>query len=236
MSTKRNSNETIMFTYINSEIKNMSFEERLNLQMKNCGIKAADIHRRLGITKSTVSKWVNGLNTPKGENAVKLAAFLRCSVSWLIEGKGSPSKNVELELGPDLRGNAPLISWVQAGKWKEIDVNMIRENLGTTYYQHTANVSEDAFALRVKGDSMTSSGGDKSIPEGSVIIVDPNIQAEHGKVVVAMLDDSEEATLKQLVIDGGSKYLKPFNSSYPTMPINGNCTIVGVVKQVIQDF
>ena len=55
-------------------------------------------------------------------------------------------------------------------------------------------------------------------------------------MVVAMLDDSEEATLKQLVIDGGAKYLKPFNNSYPTMPINGNCTIIGVVKQVIQDF
>lgn len=64
----------------------------------------------------------------------------------------------------------------------------------------------------------------------------PCIGAEHGKVVVAMLNDSEEATLKQLVVDGGAKYLKPFNNSYPTMPINGNCTIIGVVKQVIQDF
>jgi SOS-response transcriptional repressor LexA len=83
---------------------------------------------------------------------------------------------------------------------------------------------------------MTSFNGGKSIPEGSVIIVDPNVPAEHGKVVVARLEESNEATLKQLVIDGGVKYLKPFNSSYPTMPINGNCTIIGVVKQLIQDF
>jgi len=225
-----------MFTNINLEKKSMSFEQRLKSQMKTCGVKAADIHRRLGISKSTVSKWMNGMNEPKGENAVKLATFLRCNISWLLEGKGTPNKNIELELGPDLRGAAPLISWVQAGKWKDIDMESLHQSTDTTFYQHTANVSDQAFALRVKGDSMTSYSGGKSIPEGSVIIVDPNIQAEHGKVVVARLESSNEATLKQLVEDGGARFLKPFNNSYPTMPINGNCTIIGVVRQVIQDF
>ncbi|WP_171040132.1 S24 family peptidase [Pseudoalteromonas sp. S1688] len=213
----------------------MTFQDRLSEQMAAVDIKAVEIARKLKISKGTVSQWCTGLNKPRGENAVKLAKALRCNVSWLMEGKGEPNKNVELELGPDLRGQAPLISWVQAGKWKEIDMESLHQT-DTTFYQHTANVSDEAFALRVKGDSMTSFTGGKSIPEGSVIIVDPNMQAEHSKVVVAMLDDSEEATLKQLVIDGGAKYLKPFNNSYPTMSINGNCTIIGVVKQVIQDF
>jgi len=213
----------------------MSFEQRLALQMEKSGIKPADMVRRIGISKSTASKWINGLTEPGGANAVKLAKLLRCNLAWLMEGKGSPDKNIELELGPDLRGQAPLISWVQAGKWKEIDMESLRQT-DTTFYQHTANVSDESFALRVKGDSMTSFTGGKSIPEGSVIIVDPNMQAEHGKVVVARLEENDEATLKQLVIDGGTKYLKPFNNSYPTMSINGNCTIIGVVKQVIQDF
>ena len=213
----------------------MTFQDRLTEQMAAVDIKAVEIARKLKISKGTVSQWCTGLNKPRGENAVKLAKALRCNVSWLMEGKGSPNKNVELELGPDLRGQAPLISWVQAGKWKEIDMESLRQT-DTTFYQHTANVSDEAFALRVKGDSMTSFTGGKSIPEGSVIIVDPNMQAEHGRVVVARLEESDEATLKQLVIDGGTKYLKPFNNSYPTMSINGNCTIIGVVKQVIQDF
>jgi SOS-response transcriptional repressor LexA len=214
----------------------MTFQERLIEQMSAADIKAVEIARALKISKGTVSQWCTGLNKPRGENAVKLAKVLRCNVSWLMEGKGSPNKNVELELGPDLRGKAPLISWVQAGKWKEIDRESLQQASDITFYQHTASVSDQAFALRVKGDSMTSFTGGKSIPEGSVIIVDPNMQAEHGKVVVARLEESDEATLKQLVLDGGSKYLKPFNNSYPTMPINGNCTIIGVVKQVIQDF
>jgi|TARA_R110001592_G_scaffold347032_2_gene640033 SOS-response transcriptional repressor LexA len=203
--------------------------------MNTLGVKGSELARQLGTGRASVSHWRTGQVAPSSENLLKLSKALRCNARWLASGVGTPEGNVELELGPDLRGKAPLISWVQAGKWKEIDMAGLRQT-ETVFYQHTANVSDEAFALRVKGDSMTSFNGGKSIPEGSVIIVDPNVPAEHGKVVVARLEESNEATLKQLVIDGGVKYLKPFNSSYPTMPINGNCTIIGVVKQLIQDF
>ena len=203
--------------------------------MNTLGVKGSELARQLGTGRASVSHWRTGQVAPSSENLLKLSKALRCNARWLASGVGTPEGNVELELGPDLRGKAPLISWVQAGKWKEIDMAGLRQT-ETGFYQHTANVSDEAFALRVKGDSMTSFNGGKSIPEGSVIIVDPNVPAEHGKVVVARLEESNEATLKQLVIDGGVKYLKPFNSSYPTMPINGNCTIIGVVKQLIQDF
>lgn len=213
----------------------MSFSERLISRMNTLGLKGSELARQLGTGRASVSHWRTGQVVPSSDNLLKLAKALRCNARWLASGVGTPEGNVELELGPDLRGKAPLISWVQAGKWKEIDMECLRQS-ETIFYQHTANVSDEAFALRVKGDSMTSFTGGKSIPEGSVIIVDPNVPAEHGKVVVARLEESNEATLKQLVIDGGIKYLKPFNNSYPTLPINGNCTIIGVVKQLIQDF
>ena len=213
----------------------MSFSERLISRMNTLGVKGSELARQLGTGRASVSHWRTGQVVPSSENLLKLSKALRCNARWLASGVGTPEGNVELELGPDLRGKAPLISWVQAGKWKEIDMESLRQS-DAVFYQHKANVSDDSFALRVKGDSMTSFSGGKSIPEGSVIIVDPNVPAEHGKVVVARLEDSDEATLKQLVIDGGAKYLKPFNNSYPTMPINGNCTIIGVVKQLIQDF
>ncbi|WP_171047569.1 S24 family peptidase [Pseudoalteromonas sp. S554] len=214
----------------------MSFSERLISRMSQLKLKGSDLARQLGTGRASVSHWRTGQAIPSGENLLKLSKALRCNARWLASGVGSIDGNIELELGPDLRGKAPLLSWVQAGKWREIDLESLRQESDVTFYQHTANVSDESFALRVKGDSMTSLSGGKSIPEGSVIIVDPNISAEHGKVVVARLDNSDEATLKQLVEDGGSKYLKPFNSSYPTIAINGNCTIIGVVKQVIQDF
>lgn len=69
-----------------------------------------------------------------------------------------------------------------------------------------------------------------------MIVVDPELLYSLGSLVVARLDDSREAIFKQLVLDGEQKYLKPLNSQYPAIPINGNCTIIGVVRQAILDF
>ncbi|MBF4390949.1 LexA family protein, partial [Vibrio anguillarum] len=88
--------------------------------------------------------------------------------------------------------------------------------------------SGGSFWLTVEGDSMTSPVG-ISIPSGARILVDPSIQPANGNLVVAKLDNVNEATFKKLVVDSGQKYLKPLNPNYPLLPINGNCKIIGVV-------
>lgn len=203
---------------INSRIK------RLRLEL---GYTQDQLGKAIGISGVSVSKWESGDSEPKSKHLPAIAKALRVAVDYLLHGGST------VEPGPDIRGSVPLISWIQAGNWLEMQTGSFES---TVHYLHTAKVGPRAFALRVIGDSMTSYTGGKSIPEGSVVIVDPDLTAEHGKVVVARLDDNAEATLKQLVIDGGQKYLKPFNHNYPMMPINGNCTIVGIVKQVILDF
>ena len=47
---------------------------------------------------------------------------------------------------------------------------------------------------------------------------------------------SAEATLKKFVIDGPIKYLVPLNPNYRVLEVNGNCKIVGVVRQVVTDL
>lgn len=232
-STDMNQLKCNLYTFVNLEGVQLSFSERLKQRMADQDLKAKDIVLKLGVAKGTVSQWVNGIAEPRGRNATALTALLRCNSTWLFEGRGLPDRSVELELGPDLRGKVPLISWIQAGSWLEM---ADAEPEATIYYAHTANVGPRAFALRVVGDSMTSYTGGKSIPEGAVVIVDPDITAENGSVVVARLDDTNEATLKQYVLDGNRKQLKPFNPQHKVIDINGNCTIIGVVKQVIQDF
>ncbi|MDS1324573.1 S24 family peptidase, partial [Klebsiella pneumoniae] len=96
------------------------------------------------------------------------------------------------------------------------------------WYDTTVECSEDSFWLDVRGDSMTSPAG-LSIPEGMAILVDPQVEAINGKLVVAKLDGDNEATFKKLVIDAGQRFLKPLNPQYPIIPINGNCRIIGVV-------
>jgi len=117
------------------------------------------------------------------------------------------------------KGKYPLISMVRAGSWCEAcepyDIKDIDE-----WYDSDVNLLGDGFWLKVEGDSMTSPVG-QSIPEGHMVLVDTGREPVNGSLVVAKLTDANEATFKKLVIDGGQKYLKGLNPSWPMTPING---------------
>ncbi len=145
----------------------------------------------------------------------------------------APSPNVES--GPKIQARVPLISWVQGGHWAEI-VGDFQPGDADEWRETTAKVGPHAFALRVKGNSMTNPHGAPSIPEGAVVIVDPDTPADNGSIVVARLENQKEATLKKLVIDGPNKYLMALNPDYRPIEIDGNCAVVGVVRKVEFDL
>ncbi|MEP7727824.1 LexA family protein [Marinomonas primoryensis] len=123
----------------------------------------------------------------------------------------------------------PVISQVQAGEWAEaIDYQSLGDDI--EWENAPKTVSDNSFWLKVVGDSMTSPNG-VSIAAGHLILVDPNGAAENGSLVVALLEGTNEVTFKKLVIDAGQKYLMPLNPNYRPIEINGNCRIVGVVKE-----
>ena len=124
----------------------------------------------------------------------------------------------------------PVISWVQAGEWTEA-IDIFSPGYGESYEETEACAGPHSFWLRVKGDSMTSPVG-LSVPEGYLIRVEPDSTPENGSLVIAKLENQEEATFKKLVIDAGNKYLKPLNPDHKIIHINGNCRIVGVVKEI----
>ncbi|OOF25069.1 hypothetical protein BZJ19_10140 [Salinivibrio proteolyticus] len=117
----------------------------------------------------------------------------------------------------------PLISSVQAGNWSDIDE---RDVLSAPRYPCPVPCSPKTFVLKVEGISM-----EPDFKEGHLIWVDPNVQPINKSLVVARLDDRNQATFKQLIQEDGLKMLKPLNKEWPEqyVQINGNCTIVGVV-------
>lgn len=142
---------------------------------------------------------------------------------------GERRQNVEPAPGPKGRRRAPVISWVQAGDWAEA-ADPYPPGDGEGFEEVPDTAGPNVFWLRVVGDSMTAPTG-MSIPEGHLILVDPDQQAENGSLVVAKLTETDEVTFKKLVIDAGQKYLKPLNPAYETIKINGNCRMVGVVRE-----
>lgn len=72
---------------------------------------------------------------------------------------------------------------------------------------------ETTFFIKVKGDSMRDAG----IRPGDMLIVDRSRSAEHGDIVIAVLDG--ELTVKELAIQDAQVRLLPANPEYPVIEI-----------------
>lgn len=197
--------------------------QRILERRKILGLTQPEIARAVGVSKVSVSQWEKGDTFPKGENLYALAKALKCEPSWILYGKEEPSEPSNVIAGPELQGLYPVISWVQAGDWSAI--HEIHSS-DAEHYPCPVRCSDKTFLLKVQGMSMSP-----TFNEGELIFVDPAVQPINGKYVIARLDDENEATFKQLVIEGGHKFLKAANPSWPKpiQSINGNCSIVGVV-------
>lgn len=140
---------------------------------------------------------------------------------------GAQSEPSNLEQAPSLRGKVPLISFVQAGEFAEV-IDNFQPGDGEDWIDVTCQINRHTFALRVVGDSM-----EPDFPAGTIIVVEPDMQAEPGDYVVAK--NGDDATFKQLIRDNGDWYLKPINPRYP-IKLLGETRIIGVVREAVRKF
>lgn len=104
----------------------------------------------------------------------------------------------------------PLISWIQAGVWCDSTLYQNNEDEFTEWYPCPEKHSDNTFALKIRGESMSP-----DFVDGEIIYVDPEIKEESGSCVVVRQNGDTEATFKQLVLDGDKKYLKALNPNWP---------------------
>ncbi len=195
----------------------------------------AEFARKYGIEPSYVSQLLGGHRGFGEKSARNMEEKLGLPPNYLDQGQGGAQGdyaigNVRPAYEPPTTRKAPVISHVQAGGWSEA-IDIFAPGYAERWEPVPETACPNAFWLEVRGDSMTAPAG-LSIPEGYLVLVEPGVQEENGSLVVAKLDDENEATFKKLVIDGPNRYLKPLNPDYRTITINGNCRIVGTVTEV----
>jgi len=79
--------------------------------------------------------------------------------------------------------------------------------------EHLIRNGDTTFIFKVKGDSMIDIG----IYEGDALLVDRSIEARHGNIVLAVLNN--EFTVKRLHKRGGVIKLVPENPRFPTITV-----------------
>ena len=206
---------------------------------KSLGITQYTIADDLGITQGAVGHYLNGRNALNVDVASGFARLLQVSISDFspsIAAKVaaqaeslSGENNVKYagEYHPGRR--YPVLSSIQAGSWCEACEPYTLKDIDL-WLESDAHIQGDAFWLEVEGDSMTAPVG-LSVPEGTFVLFDTGREPINGSLVIAKLSDSNEATFKKLIIDGGQKYLKGLNPAWPLVPVNGNCKTIGVAVE-----
>ena len=121
----------------------------------------------------------------------------------------------------------PVIGRVAAG----IPINAVENLEGSLVVDPSfLKKAEDAFALRVKGDSMINAG----INDKDLVIVSPKEQAKNGDIVVAMLND--EATVKKFEFINNKIRLIAENNAYLPIEVKteDDFKLIGKVKGVVR--
>jgi SOS-response transcriptional repressor LexA len=169
------------------------------------------------------------ISAPKGGLTKELPTSVRDNLTEDSPQTFGKHKNVEV--APIGQRKIPVISYVQAGMMTEV-VDPFELGDGLETITTHLDLSEGAFGLRIKGESMLP-----EFREGDVIIIDP---AEHplpGDFVVAK-NGEEEATFKKYrprsTNDRGDMIfeLVPLNDDFPTLNSErDHMSIIGVMVE-----
>ena len=223
----------------------MTLSERIKIARKHAGLTQKELADRVEISQTAVHKLECG-RSKSSRRTVAIA--LTCGVDpiWLDTGRGEMSllgstpgmsqaefaqaaEDGTIHRAP-LFARLPLISWEDASQSCEEPIESFNPK-AEAWIPVAPRSSERTFALRVPDDSMVP-----EFREGETIIVDPTLPGKHNQFIIARVEGDTMATFKQLTVVGNKTYLKPLNSRYPLIDVQGNVKVCGVVVGKYKEY
>lgn len=209
-----------------------TYKRLIELSLKHKGFDTpTELSRYFNESNQTINNWrIRGISDGGLLNIQAKSGF---NSTFIKHGVGSEligGTDNNIEDGPDIKGECPLISFVQAGEWCQI-IDNFQPGDAEDWFPCPVPHSPGTFVLRVKGESMLNPGGRPSFTPGDLIFCDPNIDAENGSLVIVRLENEKEATFKKLLIEGERRFIKALNPDWPDpiKEITEEATICGVV-------
>lgn len=168
-----------------------------------------EIGAGLGISKSTVSKY---LNIMKAEGSIEFEGHRGIVTKQMrMDAEGFCSVPVLGEVACGL----PILAEENISEYVRLPVSLFGRG--------------EFFLLRARGDSMINAG----IDDGDLVLARKQEVAEYNQIVVALVGD--EATLKRFRPDGDKIYLHAENPAYDDIVLE-SCMIQGVAVKIIKDI
>lgn len=201
---------------------------RLKALRKEKKLTQQQIADFIGVSKTSVIYWEKGETVPKHESLMSLAKVLNTSADWLLSGKSQPSITNVAKVHARM---APVLSWVQAGNWTNIEA--VNLDAIDEWLPLPEDECSNCFFLKVQGLSNFP-----DFLEGDYIVVDPDVyfgDMQSGDMIVVRRGD--DATFKKLVIEtDGTKYLQALNPEFKPniLAIDEQCMFIGQVVDCVR--
>jgi SOS-response transcriptional repressor LexA len=200
--------------------------------MKDRKVTQGELAERLGMSQGGVGHWLNKRRVPSLADMNRVLEELGLGYLEVVQEVREKSAVAPI---PD-KQYAPYFRY-PVGEWRGLhEAREERPVYGAARFELSDyHAKGEAFWLPVTGDAMTALSG-LSIAAGMMILVDPAIAAEPGRLVVAQWAGSPQATFRQLMEESGQRYLVPLNPTYPKQLFTYDCHILGVVVQATAKF
>lgn len=208
----------------------MKVNEIIRARRKELGLTLKQVADKLGVSESLISRYEsNDVKNMGIDKLIPLAKVLKTTPAYLMGWEEDKTSSNELSYDMIAEPSASYYEKTTYEKLIPVEIVEIpmygKASAGNGYINLEQEIGsytipkhifkKGIFAIRVSGDSMT--GIDKSIPDGSTAVVDPELCSDpinlNNKVCVFEYND--ETYIKQLIIDKqGIIRLRSFNPEY----------------------
>lgn len=192
-------------------------------------LSESELARRTGIGQPVIHRVISGeTGNPKVETLRPIAQFFGISISQLIGDVPLPKNLLPPGSYPSQKVwvQVPELTWEQAVSWPAQSPETIRHYISTD-----SDVSDNAYALRIKDSSMMP-----RFSERTIIIIDPDEKPADRDYVIVHLENQSQVIFKQILIDGDDIYLKPLNPDFKVVQLHQDYKILGVMVQARSDY
>ncbi|MFJ4344237.1 LexA family protein [Pseudomonas sp. NPDC089401] len=203
-------------------------------RIEELDISQEQLAERVGVSQGSVGHWLGKRRQPRVDSMNKVFVELgmpHYHVSLQLRVLGQVGEDSGRYLLDDEDDGVDLMQYIVSFRypvrgWDELEVT----EQGTVFEQTDYFAQGRAFWLTVENDAMSSASG-RSVPQGMRILVDCGLEAVPGRLVIAR-QPGKTAILRELAEEGGQRYLKALNSTYPALVCEEGCEFLGVVVQV----
>lgn len=185
--------------------------DRIRTLIEDKGATIYDLAELTHLSAATISRYVNGLMSPKITTIEIIATRYGVNPAWLMgmsDKKALPANAVKLQ-----SARIPLLGTIAAGK-----PILAEENIEE--YIDVDTLTKADFCLKIEGDSMTNAG----MNDGDIVFIRNQEDVENGEIAAVLIGDMDTyetlATLKRVYKTEQGIQLVSENPKYPPMFFN----------------